>query len=95
MNGQTRADNNGHVRWDERTDNTPLKGVSVRCPVWSSVRPIRQQIQESREALKAMLRGEPSCVCLETPSNGTTNGQFGGGHALEQRTTDEASWLKH
>jgi hypothetical protein len=51
MNGQTPTDTNGHVRRDERTDNTPLKGVSVRCPVR---RPSRKQIEEARAALAAM-----------------------------------------
>jgi hypothetical protein len=51
MNGQTSPDNNGHVRRDERTDNTPLKGVSVRCPVR---RPTRKEIRQTREALRSM-----------------------------------------
>jgi hypothetical protein len=56
MSGQTATDNNGHVRRDKRTDNNPLKGLSVRCPV----RPSRKEIRETRAALGVMfgLRAE-------------------------------------
>lgn len=54
MTGRTTPDNIGHVRGTDRTDNTPFKGVSVRCPVRPSVRPTQKQIAESRQALASM-----------------------------------------
>jgi hypothetical protein len=53
MTGRTRLDATGH----QRTDNNPLKGLSVQCPVQPRVRrekPTRRQVQAAREALAVM-----------------------------------------
>ena len=85
MTGRTTPDNVGHVRGTDRTDNTPLKGVSVRCPVRPPVRrPSRKQIRDAREGLAALL-GKPQVTTrLQQDAN-----QFGGARATGPTRTGD------